>query len=141
MRILTDHKINGLNDGLTVTAEDAPGPGGANHHYTVNFVSTIGRGGGRLQQLAICFQNGPVGSLLDNINGVSNEALLAILIDRMRGFQHLRGPDGGFDFNTRGNYACRENDRALAHLEEALMWLQKRTRDRLARGVEGTSEV
>ena len=28
---------------------------------------------------------------------------------------------------------------ALTKLEEALMWLQKRTRDRLNRGVEGTN--
>ena len=34
--------------------------------------------------------------------------------------------------------AQAENAIALTHLEDALMWLQKRTRDRLARGVEGT---
>lgn len=51
---------------------------------------------------------------------------MAVQIDRLRSFQ-------------KGQYACRENAIALTHMEEALMWLQKRTRDRLARGVEGTS--
>jgi hypothetical protein len=60
----------------------------------------------------------------------------------MRGFQfpQVNTPEGGivFDFKGRGTYACKENACALTHLEEALMWLQKRTRDRMARGVEGT---
>ena len=60
------------------------------------------------------------------MNGISQEALLAILIDRLRGFQS-------------GQYACRENAIALTKLEEATMWLQKRTLDRVRRGVEGTS--
>lgn len=55
------------------------------------------------------------------------EALLAVIIDRLQCFQ-------------AGPYACRENAIALTKLEEAMMWLQKRTRDRLARGVEGTHE-
>lgn len=38
-----------------------------------------------------------------------------------------------------GPYASEDNAQALHHLEQALFWLQKRTRDRLARGVEGTS--
>lgn len=59
----------------------------------------------------------------------------------MRGFQYGRKPDGSFDESMRGKYACRENALALTALEEALMWLQKRTRDRLARGVEGTHAV
>jgi hypothetical protein len=51
--------------------------------------------------------------------------LLAIVIDRLRGFQS-------------GDFKCRENTVALTHIETALMWLQKRTRDRSARGVEGS---
>ena len=37
-----------------------------------------------------------------------------------------------------GSLPCRETSIAITKLEEALMWLQSRTRDREARGVEGT---
>ena len=53
------------------------------------------------------------------------EALLAIVIDRLRSFQ-------------KGPFSCRENAIALTHCEEALMWLQRRTVERIKRGVEGT---
>ena len=62
------------------------------------------------------------------VNGLSNEALLAILIDRMHGF-------------CEGPFPCRENSIARTHLEEAMMWLQKRTRDRVQRGVEGQQKL
>lgn len=35
---------------------------------------------------------------------------------------------------------CRENALAIAKIDEALMWLDKRKRDRITRGVEGTSQ-
>ncbi len=35
---------------------------------------------------------------------------------------------------------CRENSLAITKIEEALMWLDHRTKDRQARGVEGTKE-
>ena len=34
-------------------------------------------------------------------------------------------------------YACRENSMAITKLDEALMWLQRRTENREKRGVEG----
>jgi len=73
----------------------------------------------------IRFQNGPIQE--SGVNGVSNEALLAIVEDRLLGFQS-------------GQYACRENAIAVTKIQEAMMWLQKRTRDRVARGVEGTNQ-
>lgn len=60
--------------------------------------------------------------------GWTNEAVMAVVIDRLKGFQ-------------AGAFACRENAIALTHLETALMWLEKRTRDRQARGVEGKHEA
>jgi hypothetical protein len=74
----------------------------------------------------LSFQNGPIAEV--GTNGVTHEALLAILVDRLQGFQN-------------GPYKCRENAIALTHLEDAQMWLQKRTRDRMARGVEGTMKI
>lgn len=61
------------------------------------------------------------------LNGLSGEALLAIVIDRLRSFQ-------------AGQYASNENMHALIDLTSALDWLQKRTKDRLARGVEGMNQ-
>ncbi len=56
-------------------------------------------------------------------DGTTNEEVLKVLIDRM---QYLNG-----------KFPCRENAIVTTKLEESLMWLNKRTSDRLARNVEG----
>jgi hypothetical protein len=56
-------------------------------------------------------------------DGTTNEEVLAMLIDRMNYLQGL--------------CPCRENAIVITKLEESLMWLNKRTTDRKARGVEG----
>lgn len=56
-------------------------------------------------------------------NGTTNEELLAVLIDRM-----------GF---LQSKFPCSENALVITKLEESLMWLNKRTSDRLKRNVEG----
>ena len=38
-------------------------------------------------------------------------------------------------------FPCRENSSAITKLDEALMWLRERTRNREKRGVEGTSKA
>lgn len=38
-------------------------------------------------------------------------------------------------------FPCRENSVTLTKLDEALMWQEKRTKDRLSREVEGTSKI
>ena len=38
-------------------------------------------------------------------------------------------------------FPCRENSCAITKLDEAMQWLQWRTRDRLDRGVEGFNKV
>jgi hypothetical protein len=123
MRKITDHKLNGLNDALDISVLDEPGQGGACHEYEIDQVGGAPTSGG--VKTRISFQNGPIKEA--GVNGVSGEALIAVVIDRLRSFQS-------------GEYKCRENAIALTHLEDALMWLQKRTRDRLARGVEGTNQ-
>lgn len=128
MKNITDHILNGLNEAISVIATDEPGPGGAHHEYDLvldkNPEATKQGHTSAFHITRIKFQKGPI--LESGFNGLSNEALLAVLIDRMRGFQS-------------GQYACRDNAIALTYMEESLMWLQKRTRDRLARGVEGTN--
>lgn len=129
MRSLTDHKVNGLNEAITINVLDEPGQGGACHEYSMELQplpgvpATIPDIFKQVQRIG--FQNGPIKEV--GINGTSIEALIAIVIDRCRGFQG-------------GEFACRENAIALTHLETALLWLQKRTRDRMARGVEGTNQ-
>ena len=43
-------------------------------------------------------------------------------------------------FNTT-KHRCRENSIAITKIEEALQWLDWRTRQRLAQGVENTYEI
>lgn len=120
MRELTSHKVNGLNESLRVEVLDEPGAGGACHSYAVT--PTRGNAAG----VRIDFQNGPLGEA-EFPNGLSVESLLAIVEDRLIGFQS-------------GEFSCRENAIALTKIQEAMLWLHKRTRDRLARGVEGTHQ-
>lgn len=63
------------------------------------------------------------GTLITVNDGTTNEEILAVLIDRL-----------GF---LQSKFPCRENAIVLTHLETGLLWLNKRTADRLARGVEG----
>ena len=39
------------------------------------------------------------------------------------------------------NFPCRENSMAITKLDEALMWLEKRKADRIAREVEGFNKA
>lgn len=124
MREITSHKVNGLNEALTIKATDDPGAGGANHVYEIVTNPGAGPTAIAVQIHHVCFQNGPIFEA--GVNGVSNEALLAIVEDRLKCFQG-------------GQYACRENALALTHVQDAMHWLHHRTRERVARGVEGTS--
>lgn len=134
MRDITDHIVNPANDKLTITAYDEPGSGGANHLYMVEGFDTatnpcdpfVGRHGQPSRHTTILFQNGPIEEV--GVNGVTHEALLAIVADRLRSFQ-------------AGPFACRENALALTKIEEAQHWLQQRTIARMRRGVEGTHAV
>lgn len=122
MREITDHKLAGLNDALEINVLDKPGHGGACHEYEIRWDQDDENDIER--RMVIAFQNGPIKE--HGVNGISGEALLAINIDRLRCFQ-------------AGPYASADNQEALGHCESALAALQKRTRERLARGVEGTS--
>jgi len=45
------------------------------------------------------------------------------------------------EFYQSSKFKCRENAIAITKLEEALLWLNKRTMDRERRKVEGTHTV
>ena len=59
-------------------------------------------------------------------DGTTNEEVLEALINRM-------------NFLNR-KFPCRENSIVITHLETALLWLEKRTNDRIKRNVEGKNE-
>ena len=56
-------------------------------------------------------------------DGVTNEQVLEVLIHRLQ-YLNQKMP-------------CRENALAITNLEQSLMWLEKRKKDRKKRGVEG----
>ena len=119
MRTLTSHKLAGLNDALEIAVLDEPGHGGACHEYLIHVPENQAGPACRIP-----FQNGPIKE--HGVNGISQEALLAIVIDRLECFQ-------------AGPFASGDNFAALQSCMDAMTSLQRRTKDRLARGVEGTS--
>jgi len=129
-RTLHDHIINPENEKLTITVFDEPGAGGANHCYGIDGIDYSKNPASYLwddQPLTVLiFQDGPIPEV--GVNGLTNEALLAIVADRLHSFQE-------------GPYSCKENACALTHIEEAMHWLQQRTIARMRRGVEGTHTV
>lgn len=79
---------------------------------------------GIARSMSILFQNGPIKEA--GANGVTEAALLAVLIHRYRCFHSA--------------FPSRENSMTLTALENAMEAMHRRTRDRLRRGVEGTSK-
>lgn len=96
----------------------------APHHFTIQKADGI-HGDERFLG-AINFQEGPIKEC--GVNGVCNEDLIAMVICRLEHFQ-------------KSEFSCRENSLAITKLEEALLWLRKRTMARENRGVEGTNKV
>lgn len=125
--VIDDHVVNPANDKLRVGALDEPGADGAHHAYSIaGFDESTNPSLPESQDVntaLILFQNGPINEV--GVNGVTHEALLAIVADRLRSFQ-------------AGPFSCRENALALTKIEEALHWLQQRTLRRMRAGVEGT---
>jgi hypothetical protein len=66
---------------------------------------------------------GQVQDLVTILDGTTNEEVIEVLIDRMNYLQ--------------SKFHCRENAIAITKLDEALLWLNKRTSDRIKRNVEG----
>lgn len=94
----------------------------APHHFRV-----MVNHAGEVKQLAeIHFQEGPIKE--NGVNGVNNEDLIAMVIARLEGFQN-------------SEFRSRDNALAITALEEALLWLRKRTMGREKRNVEGTSTI
>ena len=116
-RELNDHKeLSGLNNELTVTCLDEPMPPSmACHVYQIDV-------GEKVADTTIHFQKGAVKEY--GLNGITNEALISIVLDRFKGFQ-------------TGKFACEDNAKSIEHLEAVLAIAKSRTAKRTAAGVEG----
>lgn len=82
-------------------------------HPTGGTVSAVG--------LEIRWQEGPIPD--NGVNGTTVEDVIAACIQRLNFYQQAVG----------GAFACVENERAIAQLEDAAHWLQHRTNDRIDR--------
>lgn len=116
-KLHTIQKRENLN---AVYREGQVGPGGAYHTYVIT------SGDHQVILETILFQKGPRKDP-ESTMGILDSDLLEIVRDRLKAFQ-------------AGEYATRENAIALTHIEEALMWMNRRVEDRIERGVLGTTE-
>ena len=114
-KLSTIQKRNNLNEIYRV---GTPGPGGAFHSYRVHL-----SGSGCVDEI-VCFQKGARKDE-NAFHGVLDNDLLEIVRARLKSFQ-------------QGDFACHENEMAFIHIEEALMWMNKRAEDRAERNVLGT---
>lgn len=97
-----------------------PNAGNASHTYGIQW-------GGPLDVTRIQFQHGPRGES-SSTPGVFDDDLLAVLQDRMEGFQS-------------GPYACSENEDALKHIKAAREALGRRVAARISKGVLGANKT
>ena len=113
---LDDHHINDFNrESIRIYRHDDN-----SGRYT--FMVTDEDGDPQADAIQLDFQQG---NPKDGANGITDEALIAVVIDRLRQF-------------NAGELRCRENSLAITKLEEAMLWLLARSYRRVARGVEGT---
>ncbi|KKL50634.1 hypothetical protein LCGC14_2303550, partial [marine sediment metagenome] len=84
--------------------------------------------------LSIEWQKGPLGEEGPDRkvpNGAFVETLIAAALQRIEWYQEVND----------GKFRCDENAEAINHLSDALYILDERTKDRQARGVEGTHQT
>ena len=116
MRELNSHVVTESDKSVRVVVlDEANEVTKAHHEYNILLNGSV--------SAEIRFQKGPVHE--NELNGITGEALLAIVKDRLECFQ-------------QSQYSCRENAIALTKIDEALLWLESRTRSRMKKGIEGT---
>lgn len=121
-KLSTIQKHNNLN---AIYRIGEKGPSGAHYDYDI-YPADCDPETTELALALIEFQNGPRNDP-DARHGILETDLLEIVRDRLKGFQD-------------GPMANRETYLALQHVEEALLWLNKRTEDRAERNVLGTMQ-
>ena len=120
-KLSTIQKREKLNDVYPV---GEAGNGGAYHRYEI-FTHTESDDEPCNDVGVIQFQDG-ARKLPNSISGVLDTDLLEIVRHRLQCFQ-------------QGEFATRDNAVALTHIEEALMWMNRRVEDRIERNVLGTN--
>lgn len=122
-KAITSHHINAANKTIDVSAIDCKHDTSSAHSiYKLEYGKPV------RNTLVLPFQNGPVEQDGTGANGITHEALIAILIDRLTDFQY-------------GPFKCQENEKAIECLENARKHLLSRTLLRQTRQVEGTHNV
>jgi len=119
-RPIIEHIVNKAKEKLTIVATDEPCTAGMNHLYVVSGFNAqtnpsrqhVEDCPSSAEKIEILFQNGPVLDLVPN--GVTNEALLAVVVDRLRCIQAGLGASPAYGV-------------ALTKLEDALDCLKHRT--------------
>lgn len=123
MKLLTTHHDSfPLNASILVAAVDDP-RFGASHRYEFSGKPMAGNEGVLSSIGFLQFQKGPRGEI-GSTHGVTEAAVLAVLIDRVEDFQ-------------KTEYRCEENAHIVRHLREALDWTKRRAVNRAKRGVLG----
>jgi hypothetical protein len=117
--IVTSEMIYKDHNGITVIANSGRGLEG--HSYEINLPPADTGFQTQKQLTRINFQSGSVP--VNGINGITNEVLLAILINRTKILD--------------SQFPCAENKTAISHMEDALGILEQRTHRRVAKGIEG----
>ena len=78
-----------------------------------------------VNSISFTIQNGPVKE--NGVNGCQVDTLIECAKIIVEGLNN--------------NFPCRENSIVITKLEEALMWLDKRKKDRIKRNVEGKNQL
>lgn len=85
-----------------------------------NFISENG-----LKSISLDFQDGAIGEV--GVNGVQWTELLTVSLAILN--------------KLNKEFPCRENSITITKIEEAIMWQESRTKNRISRGVEGVSKL
>lgn len=117
-REVTHHKRLNPTQFVDVFALGDPNRGGGHTSYCL-----VAGGGADAYEVRIAFQDGHPDEV--GHNGILDDALIAVVIDRLQGFQ-------------AGPFASRETALVITKLQEALQWSAQRVADRRERGVMNT---
>ena len=109
---ITSHEVEGISSGITIQSLGERTIGNAFHKYELELNNPSTDFG--FMRLLIQFQNGD--PKVVNQNGITMEALLAVVEDRLVGFQ-------------AGAYPHPKNEEALQAVRMALKALHNRTRE------------